>query len=72
VTGGAGAIGGAIVSRLSADHTVVVFDRTGDIVVDLVDQDDVRRAAVLVSIATAVATSSSIRRRWSPSGRSTG
>src|SRR5258706_6539003 len=48
VTGGAGAIGGAIVSRLSADHTVVVLDRTGDIVVDLGDPDDVRRAAEVV------------------------
>src|SRR5258706_10872641 len=48
VTGGAGAIGGAIVSRLSADHTVVVLDRSGDVVVDLGDPDDVRRAAELV------------------------
>ena len=48
VTGGAGAIGGAIVSRLTPDHTVVVLDRTGDVVVDLVDPDDVRRAAEVV------------------------
>src|SRR5216683_2085876 len=48
VTGGAGAIGGAIVSRLSADHTVIVLDRTGDVVVDLGDPDDVRRAADVV------------------------
>jgi NAD(P)-dependent dehydrogenase (short-subunit alcohol dehydrogenase family) len=48
VTGGAGAIGGAIVARLAADHTVVVLDRTGDVVVDLGDADDVRRAAELV------------------------
>src|SRR5258707_11628671 len=48
VTGGAGAIGGAIVARLAADHTVVVLDRTGDVVVDLGDRDDVRRAAELV------------------------
>src|SRR6266436_2824315 len=48
VTGGAGAIGGAIVSRLTPDHTVVVLDRTGDVVVDLVDPDDVRRAAEAV------------------------
>src|SRR5882672_1871816 len=48
VTGGAGAIGGAIVARLAPDHTVVVLDRTGDVVVDLRDTDDVRRAAELV------------------------
>jgi len=48
VTGGAGAIGGAIVARLAPDHTVVVLDRTGDVVVDLGDTDDVRRAAELV------------------------
>jgi 3-oxoacyl-[acyl-carrier protein] reductase len=48
VTGGAGAIGGAIAARLAPDHTVVVLDRTGDVVVDLGDQDDVRRAAGLV------------------------
>jgi NAD(P)-dependent dehydrogenase (short-subunit alcohol dehydrogenase family) len=45
VTGGAGAIGGAIVARLAPDHTVVVLDRTGDVVVDLGDPDDVRHAA---------------------------
>src|ERR1700759_710890 len=48
VTGGAGAIGGAIVARLAPDHTVVVLDRTGDVVVDLGDPDDVRRAAEVV------------------------
>jgi 3-oxoacyl-[acyl-carrier protein] reductase len=48
VTGGAGAIGGAIAARLAADHTAVVLDRTGDVVVDLGDADDVRRAAKLV------------------------
>ena len=48
VTGGAGAIGGAIATRLAPDHTVVVLDRTGDVVVDLGDPDDVRRAADLV------------------------
>ena len=49
VTGGAGAIGGAIVARLARDHTVVVLDRTGgDVIVDLGDSDDVRRAAALV------------------------
>ena len=49
VTGGAGAIGGAIAARLARDHTVVVLDRTGgDVVVDLGAADDVRRAAALV------------------------
>src|SRR5712672_2675150 len=48
VTGGAGAIGGAIVSRLAPDHTVIILDRTGDVVVDLGDPDDVRRAAEAV------------------------
>ena len=48
VTGGAGGIGGAIVARLAPDHTVVVLDRTGDVVVDLGDTDDVHRAAQLV------------------------
>jgi NAD(P)-dependent dehydrogenase (short-subunit alcohol dehydrogenase family) len=48
VTGGAGGIGSAIVERLAPDHTVVVLDRTGDVVVDLRDPDDVRRAAELV------------------------
>jgi NAD(P)-dependent dehydrogenase (short-subunit alcohol dehydrogenase family) len=49
VTGGAGAIGGAIAARLARDHTVVVLDRAGgDVVVDLGDPDEVRRAAALV------------------------
>ena len=48
VTGGAGAIGGAIAARLASTHTTVVLDRTGDVVVDLGDPDDVRRAAELV------------------------
>ena len=48
VTGGAGAIGGAIAARLAADHTVVVLDRTRDVVVDLGETDDVRRAAQVV------------------------
>jgi NAD(P)-dependent dehydrogenase (short-subunit alcohol dehydrogenase family) len=48
VTGGAGAIGGAIVSRLTPDHTVVILDRSGDVVVDLGDPDDVRKAAEVV------------------------
>ena len=48
VTGGAGSIGAAIVARLGRDHTAVVLDRTGDVVVDLGDSDDVRRAAQVV------------------------
>jgi NAD(P)-dependent dehydrogenase (short-subunit alcohol dehydrogenase family) len=48
VTGGAGAIGGAIVARLLTDHTVVVLDRSGDVVVDLGDADDVRGAGDFV------------------------
>src|SRR6478609_3180668 len=48
VTGGSGAIGGAIVSRLAADHTVVVLDRNGDFAADLGNSDDVRRVARLV------------------------
>jgi 3-oxoacyl-[acyl-carrier protein] reductase len=48
VTGGAGGIGSAIAARLAPEHTVVVLDRTGDVVVDLADADDVRRAAELV------------------------
>src|SRR3954451_3784432 len=48
VTGGSGAIGGAIVTRLARDHDVVVLDRTSEIAVDLGDPDDVRRAAALV------------------------
>ena len=48
VTGGAGAIGDAIVARLARDHSVVVLDRTGDFAVDLGDADDVRRVATLV------------------------
>jgi NAD(P)-dependent dehydrogenase (short-subunit alcohol dehydrogenase family) len=45
VTGGSGAIGGAIAARLASDHTVVVLDRRGDIAVDLGDPAEVRRAA---------------------------
>ena len=48
VTGGAGGIGGAIVARLAPEHTVVVLDRTGDVIVDLADTDGVRRAAEIV------------------------
>jgi NAD(P)-dependent dehydrogenase (short-subunit alcohol dehydrogenase family) len=46
VTGGAGAIGSAIVRALRATgHRTVVLDRSGDIEVDLSDEQDVRRAA---------------------------
>jgi NAD(P)-dependent dehydrogenase (short-subunit alcohol dehydrogenase family) len=45
VTGGAGAIGGAVVARLAPDHTVAVLDRTGEFAVDLGDPNQVRRAA---------------------------
>jgi NAD(P)-dependent dehydrogenase (short-subunit alcohol dehydrogenase family) len=46
VTGGAGAIGGAIVRALAAaGHGTVVLDRTGDIVCDLASEPDLRRAA---------------------------
>lgn len=45
VTGGAGAIGGAIAARLSSDHQVIVLDRHGDVTVDLGDPDAVRAAA---------------------------
>jgi 3-oxoacyl-[acyl-carrier protein] reductase len=48
VTGGAGAIGGAIADRLARDHEVVVLDRAGGIAADLGSPDDVRRAAGLV------------------------
>src|SRR6476659_8445196 len=48
VTGGSGAIGGAIAARLASDHSVVVLDRKGDIVVDLGDPVEVRRAADVV------------------------
>lgn len=46
VTGGAGAIGGAIARRLEDDgHTVVIMDRTGEIRCDLGDAAEVRAAA---------------------------
>jgi NAD(P)-dependent dehydrogenase (short-subunit alcohol dehydrogenase family) len=46
VTGGAGAIGGAITDALRADgHRVVIVDRAGDVVCDLAEADQVRRAA---------------------------
>jgi NAD(P)-dependent dehydrogenase (short-subunit alcohol dehydrogenase family) len=46
VTGGAGGIGGAIVSALRATgHSVVVLDRAGEPPVDLAKHDVVKRAA---------------------------
>jgi NAD(P)-dependent dehydrogenase (short-subunit alcohol dehydrogenase family) len=46
VTGGAGAIGGAIVAALAADgHTVLSLDQAGDPPVDLAQADQVRAAA---------------------------
>jgi NAD(P)-dependent dehydrogenase (short-subunit alcohol dehydrogenase family) len=46
VTGGAGAIGGAIAAGLrEAGHEVVVLDRDGDLPVDLADPGQVRSAA---------------------------
>ena len=48
VTGGAGAIGGAVAARLEPDHTVVVLDRVGDLGVDLDHPAGARRAAQVV------------------------
>ncbi|MFD4553942.1 SDR family NAD(P)-dependent oxidoreductase [Streptomyces sp. NPDC058469] len=49
VTGGAGAIGGAIARELARlGHQVVVLDRVGDVVCDLASEEDVRRAAAEV------------------------
>lgn len=46
VTGGAGAIGGAIARELTRlGHRVVVLDRAGDVACDLASEQDVRRAA---------------------------
>ncbi|MGB6582080.1 MAG: SDR family oxidoreductase [Streptosporangiaceae bacterium] len=46
VTGGAGAIGASIVAALSAaGHQVITLDRTGDLPVDLADDQQVRAAA---------------------------
>ena len=46
VTGGAGAIGGAIVAGLrAAGHEVVILDRDGDPPIDLAEPDAVRAAA---------------------------
>ena len=49
VTGGAGAIGSAIVAALSANgHRVVVMDRTGDVEADLSSEGSTRSAASAV------------------------
>ncbi|WP_433496971.1 SDR family NAD(P)-dependent oxidoreductase [Sphaerimonospora sp. CA-214678] len=49
VTGGAGAIGSAIVARLQeAGHRTVVLDRTGDVVCDLSSATSTRAAAAEV------------------------
>ena len=49
VTGGAGAIGGAIAAELAAaGHTVVILDQAGDPPVDLAREDQVRAAAAEV------------------------
>lgn len=49
VTGGAGAIGAAIVSALrESGHLTVVLDRTGDVVCDLSSQESTRQAAAQV------------------------
>ena len=49
VTGGAGAIGTAIVAALQANgHRVVVIDRTGDVSADLSSEESTRSAAATV------------------------
>jgi len=49
VTGGAGAIGGAIAAGLrAAGHEVVIFDRDGDPPVNLAEPDEARAAAAAV------------------------
>jgi 3-oxoacyl-[acyl-carrier protein] reductase len=46
VTGGAGAIGGSVAAALTAaGHQVLILDRTGDVPVDLADEQQVRAAA---------------------------
>jgi len=46
VTGGAGAIGASIAAALSAaGHQVIILDRTGDLPVDLADEQQVRAAS---------------------------
>ena len=48
VTGGAGAIGGAIAQRLAQDHKVVILGHEGDFKVDLAEPGQVRGAAQAV------------------------
>jgi NAD(P)-dependent dehydrogenase (short-subunit alcohol dehydrogenase family) len=48
VTGGDGAIGGAIAARLEHDHSVVMVDRVGDLGVDPGDPAGARHAAQVV------------------------
>jgi NAD(P)-dependent dehydrogenase (short-subunit alcohol dehydrogenase family) len=49
VTGGAGAIGGAIADTLrSGGHRVVIVDRTADVACDLADAEQVRQAADVI------------------------
>lgn len=49
VTGGAGAIGGAIVAALqTSGHTVEILDRGGDTPVDLAEQDQIRASAAAI------------------------
>ena len=71
VTGGAGAIGGAIVAGLrAAGHEVVILDRDGDPPVDLAETDAVRAAAAGVrSVSTDAAMSWSTRLRRSTGRR---
>jgi nucleoside-diphosphate-sugar epimerase len=46
VTGGAGAIGGAIAEALrSGGHRVVIVDRNGDVACDLADAEQIRQTA---------------------------
>jgi NAD(P)-dependent dehydrogenase (short-subunit alcohol dehydrogenase family) len=49
VTGGAGAIGGAIAETLrSGGHRVIIVDRNGDVACDLADAEQVRQAADVI------------------------
>jgi NAD(P)-dependent dehydrogenase (short-subunit alcohol dehydrogenase family) len=49
VTGGAGAIGGAVAETMrSGGHRVVIVDRNGDVACDLADTEQVRQAADVI------------------------
>ncbi len=49
VTGGVGAIGGAVVAGLrGGGHEVVIFDLNGDPAVDLAERDEVQASAAAV------------------------